>query len=254
MPEMLATKPLVTRGVAVIATVILLLGAEGSVLTAAMAAGGSQLWAKRYDGPASQLDQATAVAVDPKGGRVFVTGYDFGTTTGWDYATVAYNASTGAMLWVKHYNGPGVGHDEAFAIAVAPDGSRVYVTGFGYSVTTLNDYTTIAYDASTGAKLWVKRYAGPANSEDEARAIGVSPDGSTVFVAGRSFTENEPSDYVTVAYRASDGSPLWTRRYNGPGDSGDEVAGLAVSPDGATVFVAGTSDGSTSFQDYATVA
>ncbi len=249
---MLATKPPVTRGITVIATVILLLGTEGS-LRPAIAAPGSQLWAKRYDGPGNYIDQATAIAVDPSGGSVFVTGYSFGSSTGWDYATVAYN-SAGTMLWSKRYNGPGGGHDEAFAIAVAPDGSRVFVTGFGYSSTTLNDYTTVAYDASTGAKLWVRRYNSPANNDDSAWAIGVSPDGSTIFVTGNTATADQSSDYETLAYRASDGATLWGKRYNGPAGSGDGVAGLAVSPDGSAVFITGTSNGSTSFQDYATVA
>jgi hypothetical protein len=237
-----------------IAAVMLLLGTAGSLIPSAVAVPGSQLWAKRYDGSGSYVDWATDVAVGPKGGRVFVTGYDFSDSTGWDYATVAYSASTGTMLWLKRYNGPGNGHDQADAIAVNPDGSRVFVTGFSYSSTTLNDYATIAYNASTGAKLWVKRYNGPANDNEEPRAIGVSPDGSTVFVTGLSYTPAHVTDYQTLAYRASDGSRLWGQRYNGPGDSIEYAEALAVSPDGSAVFVTGSSEGSTTFADYATVA
>lgn len=237
-----------------ITAVTLLLGTAGSLSSPAAAAPGSQLWAARYDGPGSYVDGATDVAVGPNGGRVFATGHDFSDATGWDYATVAYNASTGTMLWLKRYNGPGDGQDEAAAIAVSPDGSRVFVTGFSYSATTSNDWATIAYDASTGMKLWVKRYNGPADVSDEARAIGMSPDGAAVFVTGRSFTSAQSADYQTLAYRASDGARLWDRRYNGPGDSLDEVEAIAVSPDGSAVFVTGASDGSTTFADYATVA
>ena len=53
----------------------------------------------------------------------------------------------GARLWVRRYNGPGnsMGNDDvARSVAVSPDGSAVYVTG--YSQGTISDeYATIAY-------------------------------------------------------------------------------------------------------------
>ena len=45
--------------------------------------------------------------VSPDGSKVFVTGYSVGSASGYDYATVAYDASTGSELWVKRYDGPG---------------------------------------------------------------------------------------------------------------------------------------------------
>ena len=45
------------------------------------------------------------MAVSPDGQTVFVTGYS-GSSTGDDYATVAYNAATGTPRWVKRYTTP----------------------------------------------------------------------------------------------------------------------------------------------------
>ncbi len=50
----------------------------------------AQLWASNYNGPGNGQDFATSVAVSPVGGTVFVTGQSTGTSSGPDYATVAY--------------------------------------------------------------------------------------------------------------------------------------------------------------------
>jgi outer membrane protein assembly factor BamB len=60
------------------------------------------------------------------------------------------------------------------------------------------DYGTVAYHASTGARLWKRRYDG--GSLDVATDLGVSPDGSKVFVTGYSLGSASGLDYATVAY------------------------------------------------------
>src|SRR5438094_4654688 len=76
------------------------------------------------------------------------TGGRPGGAPGFDYATVAYEASTGVKLWAKRYNGPGNGDDQAYSVAVSPDGSRVFVTGGSDGgSTTKFDYATVAYEA-----------------------------------------------------------------------------------------------------------
>ena len=70
-----------------------------------------------------------------------------------------------------------------------------------------------------GEELWVHRYNGPANDWDQATALGVSPDGSMVFVTGKSTGSTGYPDYETVAYETSTGHRLWVRRYMGPGEA-----------------------------------
>ncbi len=222
----------------------------------AAAAPGAQLWAERYNGPGNAGDSARSVAVNRSGTTVFVTGTSASTTTGPDYATAAYDAATGAQLWVERYNGPAGRADEAHSVAVGPGGGRVYVTGVSRGVTSGTDYATIAYAAATGAQLWVRRYNGPASGGDNASTVAVSPDGSAVFVTGfskRTLTTRRRgnSDYATIAYDAATGARL---RYNGTGNREDTAASLGVSPSGRTVFVTGTSTGVSSGGDYATVA
>src|SRR5207244_2654437 len=109
-------------------------------------------------------------------------------------------ASTGHRLWVRRYNGPANGYDIPVALGVSPDGSMVFVTGTSDAPWSAEDYATVAYDASRGARLWLRRYDGPGNGYDAATALGVSPDGSRVFVTGNSFGSGSGSDYATVAY------------------------------------------------------
>jgi hypothetical protein len=166
---------------------------------------------------------------------------------------VAYSALTGARLWAARYNGPGNGSDAASAVAVSPDGSRVFVTGASRGATTTG-YLTVAYSAATGARLWVQRYNGPGNGNDAASAVAVSPGGSRVFVTGASRGTRSGPDYATVAYSAVTGARLWVQRYNGPGNGNDAAYSVAVSPGGGRVFVTGASQGARSGPDYATVA
>jgi hypothetical protein len=64
-----------------------------------------------------------------------------------DFATVAYDAGSGARLWSKRYNGPGNGLDDVDTVLTSPDGSTVVVAGSDKDVDTNTDLATIAYAA-----------------------------------------------------------------------------------------------------------
>ncbi len=215
------------------------------------------IWSGSYNGSADNADEAHALALSPDGTVVYVAGHVNGIGPDMEYATVAYDAGTGQELWTALYNGS-VCTDVPQSLAVSPDGARVFVTGYSGCLTE-EDYATVAYDAGTGQELWTARYDGPTGDPDEAAALAVSHDGTRVFVTGRSFGPlGEGRDYATLAYDAADGQKLWISRYVGPGldeeSSNDEALGLALSPDGSTVFVTGMSFGEFSSLDYATVA
>jgi outer membrane protein assembly factor BamB len=206
---------------------------------------GTQLWAKRYISPAAGA-QANSLAVSPSGKTVFVTGYSSGATSGEDYATVAYNAATGAQLWAKRYNGPANGTDVAHSVAVSSTGNAVFVTGESYATASEEDYATVAYNAATGAQLWVKLYGAP-GSDNQARSVAVSPGGGTVFVTG---VLNLEEGYATIAYNAATGTQLWVKTYTTSGGA----YSVAISPSGGTVYVTGEGSTPTTGPDYATVA
>jgi len=186
-----------------------------------------------------------------------VTGISNGGTSANDYATVAYNAGTGAQLWATRYNGPGNGSDDVRQLVVSPAGDTVFVTGQSDGGATAGyDAATVAYNAATGETRWVKRYNGPLNGNDGANSVGISPAGDTVFVTGGSANGGLPpgEGFVTIAYDAATGSQLWVKRYNGDGVTkrGGYAVSLAVSPGGGAVYVTGIGPATTSGDDYVT--
>jgi hypothetical protein len=215
---------------------------------------GSLLWASSYDGPGHSYDDAYAIAVSPDGSEVVVTGYSYGSGTGPDFGTVAYSTGDGAQLWVERYDGPVSSIDSASAIAFAPDGSKVFATGYGDDGAPYRDITTVAYDAKDGAQAWVSRYDGTGHDDDEATSIAVSPDGSRVFVAGFSTGKTTNRDVTTLAIDPDAGSTVWARRYSSRGDFIDVAQALAISADGSKVFVTGFSAGDGTSDDWVTLA
>ncbi len=235
-------------------------GSAFDYMTIAYSGAGVPLWTNRYNGPVNSYDRATAVAVDGSG-NIFVTGTSTGSRFDDDYATIAYSGA-GVPLWTNRYNGPYTGpfnwgNDTARAVVVDSSGN-VIVTGDSFGSGGYPDYATIAYSGA-GVPLWTNRYNGTAGASDIANAVAVDTSGN-VFVTGYSFStrgtqfneDYSKTDYATIAYSGA-GVPLWTNRYNGTGNAGDQAIAVAVDA-GGNVFVTGFSGGSGSGSDYATIA
>jgi uncharacterized delta-60 repeat protein len=214
-------------------------GTYADYVTIKYSSDGVPLWTNRYNGPGSGNEYARAVAVDGSN-NVIVTG-------GPAYATIKYS-SAGQPLWTNRYARTGSSDDEAYALAV--DGSNnVIVTGCSWSVST-DDYVTIKY-SSDGQPLWTNRYRMPiGNNYDYARAVAV--DGSNdVVVTGYSYGSEGYYHYATIKY-SSTGAPLWTNRYNGPGNGNDYAWAVAVDSCN-NVILTGGAPGNGTTNDYATI-
>ncbi|MDH4211361.1 MAG: SBBP repeat-containing protein [candidate division WOR-3 bacterium] len=207
---------------------------------------GVEQWVARFNGPGNSTDWASAIAHDSSGG-IYVTGGSTGSGTGFDYATVKYDAS-GVEQWVARYDGPVNGYDMAHAIVVDNAG-YVYVTGYSVGSGTSEDYATVKYD-SLGVEQWVARYNGPGNSTDLAIAVAIDDMGN-VYITGRSEGSGTGYDYATVKYDTS-GVEQWVARYDGPGSGWDQANAIAVDAS-VSVYVTGYSVGSGTSEDYATI-
>jgi len=222
---------------------------------------GDQLWVRHYDsglhdpdaplqvpifiGTDPTFDSARAIAVDPFGVAVYVTGVSRGHYGLVDYATVVYELQSGNEKGVARFDGGLQGNDMAHAIAVSPDGLQVFVTGESQTLDVGREAVTIAYDARLRDEQWVARHntsesdSGiPDGRDDVARLIGVSNDGTTVLIGGDTWGSNS-LDWMFAAYDTATGEQQWTGLYDGILSHADFYRGLAVNADASRVFLTG---------------
>ena len=201
-------------------------------------------WTSVYDGattgPVLSIDTAAAITTAPGGSPIFVAGETRSDETGGDMTTIAYAAS-GARLWTARYHRPALGVEIASDVAVSPDGTTVFTVG-AEDVMVGGDgvATVVAYDAATGQERWVVTHDGEAPGNDGARAVVVSPDGATLYVAMSSRSAEGDTDFLTLALDADTGDKEWSDRYAGPAGWGDGPADIALAPDSSALYVAGT--------------
>jgi hypothetical protein len=203
-------------------------------------------WTRQYMSEYDpEFDAPFAMTVDASG-NAHVTGSFSGPHQLPDMVTIKYS-SVGDTLWVRRFHGPGDSWDDGRAVVLDSMGN-VYVTGWTHSEEQSFNYVTIKYSAS-GAQQWLAYYhhAG----EDRAMDIGVDASGN-VYVTGTSGGQGTAGDYATVKYNSL-GEQQWVARYNGPGNTQDRAAALALDAQG-NVYVTGASgEGSENRSDYVTV-
>jgi len=102
----------------------------------------------------------------------------------------------------------------------------------------------------TAIHAWVQRYNGPGNTNDQAAAVAVDSS-NNVIVTGVSQNSASNFDCATIKY-SSAGVPLWTNRYDGPGNGNDGAAAVVVDHSG-DVIVTGQSPSSGGDYDFATI-
>jgi hypothetical protein len=219
---------------------------SGDFVTVKYYPNGDTAWVRTYNGAGNSGDEANAIALDTSG-NVYVTGYAYLTGGGEDYATIKYYPN-GDIAWVSTYNGPADETDEALAITVDGAGN-VYVTGYSSGSGTYSDWATMKYYPN-GDTAWARRLNGTANGEDEAYAIAVDGLGN-VYVTGHIIDSVTGDDYTTVKYDAS-GNLIWLMMYDGCG-SDDDACDIAVHSSGNFLSITGSSYGSGTGMDFATI-
>ncbi len=182
------------------------------------------LWSKIYDKAAGD-DHATAIAIDSDD-NVIVTGYVWNGTS-YDYHTIKYRGSDGAVLWQHTFNAAMNGNDYATAVTV-DSLNNVYVGGNSQGTSGADDYMIVKYSSNgpnpDGTPIWQKSYNGTANGHDRISSITAGTNG--IAVTGTSQNSTPDFDILTVKY-GFDSTLVWEKRKSVSGDD----KGVAVRMD-----------------------
>lgn len=221
--------------------------------------------------PGSRGETLWDVTVDPTGKRVYVElgvsnarnpGVNFTTDAAGETVTapgkdeiahyVALDASTGDRVWSTLYdsynpswvNGLGTEH----SLVVSPDGKRLFAqvvltypdgdNEVGYAM--VSGFVTVAFDAASGDLLWEQAYIYPEEDgmQNVPSGMTVSPAGDKVFVFADHATDDLTQDLVrgkllVLAYDASDGRQVWSKKYEGTDGTGCAENFVFTSADSA---------------------
>lgn len=242
---------------------------------------GALLWARSMGGTSS--DEATGIAVAADG-SVYASGHFAGTadfcsgpgtaylSTGSVYnhdAFVLKLDAAGNYIWAKSVGG--AYEDQASGIALAADGSSVYLTGWFSGQVDFDPGTgTQSLTSAGGYDVFVLKLSSAGNygwaagmgGIDDDQAIGIAVDSSgnvyTTGWFGGTADFNPASDAtanlvnpgsgtfdVFVSKLNSDGTYAWAKRMGGTEE--DQACGIALASDGSGVYVAGYFGGTATF-------
>ncbi len=188
-------------------------------------------WVARYDGPSSQDDRATAIALDVAG-NIYITGVSVGSGTGLDIVTIKYFPD-GTVAWIAR-SGSGdtdLGND----IVVDVPGNAYVVGNVGAEI------GVIKYNPD-GTEAWLRTFSlSTTNSQNEGVKIALDF-GGDVIVGGHGWNSQstpQTQDMVVQKYN-SGGDLLWSAALDGA-ENYDELRDLAVDVQG-NIYITGRSD------------
>lgn len=226
------------------------------------------LWANGMGcpAPAGSADAGYATKVDPSG-DVYVTGAFTGTVDFDPGVNVATLTATGVGgdIYVAKYDGlgsylwafrmGGTAPDEGLALALAPGGAGVYVTGRWFQPSQDKAFLTLVDPA--GNVQWTKLISGGStNCSAHGRAIAIDPVGNILLTGSYTWTVDLDPGPGAMTYTSNGSTNIYLAKYDpsgnfiwgiSAGSTGTDIAsGLAVDGTG-DIYLTGRFTGTVDF-------
>ena len=197
--------------------------------------GSPYLWTDQYNGPAGDDDRSAAIdtAADTSN-NVVVVGYGRNTAFNEDLYVIKYDPA-GNRLWDFDYDG---GDDDIPTSVSFDPNDDIIVAGSIYQSASSWDLFVRKYRGSDGFVLWTVIYD-HAGEWDELNGMVVDSAGD-VYITSVVTSASGDDDFYTVKYSGTDGSQMWEKTYDGPGQGDDEAVAIERDPNNGDIIVAGT--------------
>lgn len=205
-------------------------------------AGGSLVWTRTYNGPASADDMGYGVAYDPVG-AVYVAGSHTTVVQGENIVLLKYDPD-GNLVWMKEADGSSGGMDRGADVGVDSTGA-VYVTGFVWVPGQSMNIWLRKFD-SGGNVLWTRTFNGADNGWDQPQGISVTPSGE-VYVCGEIGVAGPAADVYLSRWDAT-GALTWWTTHNGSAGGSDIAFDVFVA--GSAIYVGGFETASGEGQNF----
>jgi hypothetical protein len=195
--------------------------------------GGTQLWAKEWNGSGNADDEGKDIAVDGSG-NVFVTGYTDkhdGVSPFKSFGTVMYDTN-GNLMWNAEHDGSGNADDKPVGIALI--GSDPVVTGVTVSSTESSQYTTIRYCTAPAAAGAISGPTTMCESETPTFSVLAIPS-ATSYVwsvpAGATITAGSGSNTIMLSFASgSTGGTITVHAVNSCNSGASSSITINVDP------------------------
>ena len=197
---------------------------------------GEVLWIQRWDAPYGDVDDVRDLAIAPDGQTLYATGRSSSSSFGGALFVVALDAASGDVLWsvIDKPTTANTHSAHGEGVAIAPDGSRVYVGGAwhlqGSSVDL--DVHARAHDAQSGALLWSTTLDTSSLDISGKRAVHLDAQGARLYLGARHL-----QGATAFALDASNGQLDWSL------DLGNDTKDFASSADGSVVWALSDANG-----------
>ncbi len=200
---------------------------------------GTQIMSGSYNGPSSLTDVGTAICVD-NNGIVYVTGASDGLFSGvTDYATIAFDASSGTQLWASRYNYSNM-MDVPTGISYDASAHSVYVTGASGSSLLDFDIATVRYMAGPAGGAQIADHRDVYTGAGFDKPFGMVTDASgNMYIVGTTYNGTTSNYDMQVQKLDTSLVTIWSQSYDGFGYD-DAGIGIALDSQG-NVIVTGAS-------------